>query len=433
MRGARPTSDNPLALWLLRRRRTLLDLLKRAERERTGSLPPLLRSYSRRYLMEFRATPPRPCSISQVEAAVKAADLVFSADYHASPAPERTHLRWLRALAASRRPLTLGLELVSSRDQGALDEFSRGAIGVEEVRRRIRFDRDWGFAWRPYRRLLRGARQLACRLLALDHPSRSRGATVHERDLHAGAILAREMQRRPERALLAVAGEMHLAEAHLPGSAERACRRLGLLRRKTTLFHDSEALFFSVGQHGLEGRVAALDLGEERYCIPQAAPWVRLLAHLHWLESQEPGPAPLEAEDRVVLWTARTLARLAGVRLPPRAHVPDELPAERLPFADRIARRAVEWIERLAGDGSLLSAQARDVRLALARCLVDPPVGPTAARDRPPERGARLYRRMVEGRIGFAGVRAALCGSRSDASPPRSAARARTHSSPSGS
>lgn len=440
-----PDSPTSLAAWLAHRRRALLRLLKREERERTGALPAPLRSYSQRFLLEFRSTPPRPCALARVASAVAAADIVFSADYHASPHPGRTHLRWLRLLARAGRPVTLALELVSSRHQEALEAFGSGRLAEADFLRRIRFERDWGFAWRPYRRLLREARALGCRLLALDHPERSRGATVLERDRHAGEQLAREIVRRPHQALLVVAGEMHLAQPHLPRATRRACRRVGVRPRMVTLFHGSEALYFRLGRQGLEGRVAAQALGGERYCLLEAAPWVRLLAHLCWLESQEPAPVAVEPEDCVVAWTARTLATLAGLALPARLQPPDDLPVERLPLPERVSRRAVALLERSARPVPELDSTTRAVWLALARCLVDPPLGAggrgaprargrgRAARDGAPA-GYRLYRRLVEGRADGAEVRAALGVGAQEAEPPHGASeRSRTHSSPSGS
>jgi len=400
-----------MALWLSQRRRTLLRLLKREEKVRTGTLPAQLRAYSRRFNLEFRSLPPRPCDLRRVESAVAAAQILLSADYHASPRPERTHLRWLRLLGRSGRPVTVALELVSSRHQRALDAFARGRLSEAGFLRRIRFKSEWGFAWPPYRRLLREALALGCRVLALDHPERSRGVSVGARDRHAGELLAAEIARRPQRAILVVSGEMHLAQPHLPRALKRACRRLDVRPRIVTLFHDSEALYFKLGREGLEGQVAALAMGGERYCLLEAAPWVRLLAHLHWLESQESEAHAEDPDDSVVLWTARTLARLAGAPAPGRIHPPAEPAIIPLSLPERISQRAVRLLEATAGPALKISPGTRPLWLALARCLVDPPhPGESRALTRPELAGVDLYRGLVEGRMGAAAVRNALAG-----------------------
>jgi hypothetical protein len=352
--------------------------------------------------MEFRCGPPRPCPLRQVEAEVAAADLVLSADYHASPRPERTHLRWLSLMSRRGRPPVLALELVSSRHQEALEAFARGFLAESDFLRRIRFESEWGFSWPPYRRQLRRAIQLGSPLLALDHPRRGGRVSLQSRDRLAADLLARGLRRWPGRPALVVAGEMHLAEPHLPRAVRAACRRLGRRPpRIVTLFHDSEGLFFQLSQSRQEGRAAALAMGGKRYCLLSAAPWVRLLAHLRWLERQEEEHA-FEAEERAAAWTARTLAALAGVALPHRVQIPEGRSPSTASSGARIAGRAVEALPNLA-------AVDRRTWVDLARCLVDPPLeAPAGGRMEGASPGACLYRDLVDGVIGIDELRRTL-------------------------
>jgi hypothetical protein len=395
-----PRAFGDVARWLSRRRRALLAALKRQERERAGVLPRRLRSYQRRFLMEFRCGPLRPCPVRQVEAQVAEADLVLSADYHASPRPERTHLRWLNLMARRGRSPVLALELVSSRHQPALEAFADGSLAEDEFLRRIRFESEWGFSWPPYRRLLRRAIRLGSPLLALDHPQRGRQVSLESRDRLAADLVARSLRLWPDRAMLVVAGEMHLAQPHLPRAIRAACGRLGRRPpRIVTLFHDSEGLFFQLGRARQEGRAAALALGDGRYCLLSSAPWVRLLAHLRWLERQEEEHA-IEAEERAAAWTARTLAALAGVRMPRRLQIPDGLFTPTAAAGARIAQRALESLPGLA-------VANRQTWIDLARCLVDPPMKPSAG-GQAGSAGVGLYRDLVDGVIGIDELRRAL-------------------------
>jgi hypothetical protein len=410
--ASRAAPDRPhvgdVAQWLSRRRRTLLAALKRQERERAGVLPRRLRSYQRRFHMEFRGGPPRPCPLSQVEEQVAAADLVLSADYHASPRPERTHLRWLSLLARRGRPPALALEMVSSRHQRVLEAFARGTVSEIEFLRRIRFDSEWGFSWPPYRRLLRRAIRIGSPLLALDHPRRGAGVSLQARDRCAAEIVALSLERFPGRPVLAVVGEMHLAKPHLPRAVREACRRRGRRPpRIVTLFHDSEGLFFQLGLSRQEGRAPALALGGNRYCLLSSAPWVRLLAHLRWLEQQEEEHA-IEAEERAAIWTARTLAALAGMAPPHRIAIPEGYTRATATAGARIASRAVDALSAACAD-PVLNADRRRVWIDLARCLVDPPLEPsvTGAGDGASP-GACLYRDLVDGVIGLGELRRAL-------------------------
>ncbi|MEE9219011.1 MAG: ChaN family lipoprotein [Acidobacteriota bacterium] len=406
-----PASPRQLSAWLRRRQRTLLQLLKREERARAGSLPVHLHAYHRRFLNEFRTSAPLPCSMRELENAVTSADLVFSADYHAHPRPEQTHLRWLRLLERSSGAPALALEMVSARHQRDLNALASGQLDAHSFRSRIGFDADWGFAWPPYSRLLREAIRRHCRLIALDHPGRSANVSVRVRDEHAGELLARELARCPRRAVLVVTGEMHLAAPHLPLSTLRALRRRGLRRRLVTIFHGSEGLYFSASKRPLP-EPAALKLAQDRFCLLHAAPWVRLLAHLRWLEDSEhdwlAGP-----EEKVVRWTARTLALLAGVH--PRAGepAPEEEPRARPRAAgNRIAWRAVARAQSCTTTRRWLRPGTQRLWFTLARCLIDPPLAGGGALSKrtilwP---GLALYERLMSASIDRARVRAALRG-----------------------
>ncbi len=405
-----PAPARDLTAWISRRQQTLLRLLKGEERARIGPMSPGLRSYRQRFLMEFRTTSPIPRPMSAVEDAVSGADLVFSGDYHAHPRPENTHLRWLQLMVRPGRRVALALEMVSSRHQRALDDLAAGRLTADRFRRRIRFDSDWGFPWRPYAKLLRRAIRCGCRLIALDHPGRSDGASVNSRDRHAADLLSGHLARRNE-PLLVVAGEMHLATPHLPARTVRALEARNLSRRMVTVFHGHEDLYFSAGAAVDPETCAALDLGGNRFCVLQSAPWVRLLAHLHWLEGRQMDPAA-GPEEKVVDWTARTMALLAGVRPPGRHAAEEEIGTTGTTAPCRIARRAVARLEEGRARLPLHQPGRRALWVTLGRCLVDPPA--SRPRGRAPRgvsaAGLDLYRRLMSGKVGLGTLRDALWG-----------------------
>ena len=163
---------------------------------------------------------------------------------------------------------------------------------------------------------------------------------------------------------------------------------------------------------------AALDLGGNRFCVLQSAPWVRLLAHLHWLEGREMDPAT-GPEEKVVEWTARTLALLAGVR-PPGRHAPEEEMGATGGMAPwRISRRAIARLEGGRARIPLLQPGRRTLWFTLGCCLVDPPAPPS--RGMAPRgtsaTGLGLYRRLMSGKVGLGALRAALWGETAGSSP----------------
>jgi hypothetical protein len=202
---------------------------------------------------------------------------------------------------------------------------------------------------------------------------------------------------------------MHLAAAHLPASTIHALGERHLRRNIVTVFHGHEGLYFSAGPAMDPERSAALELGAGRYCVLQSAPWIRLLAHLHWLEGRETdhtaGP-----EEKVVDWTMRTLARLAGVR-PPRRHSPEEeIGSHRAAASWRISGRAIARLAEGCAQLPLRRPECRALWLTLGRCLVDPP--PSRGRALTPpvasRHGLRLYRGLMQGQVDLEMLRRAL-------------------------
>ena len=85
---------------------------------------------------------------------LRLADYVLVGDFHACAAYQQYTANLLAALARDGRPRALAVEFALARDQHLLDLFSERQIGGRELRQRLRFDDEWGFAWKPCYELL---------------------------------------------------------------------------------------------------------------------------------------------------------------------------------------------------------------------------------------------------------------------------------------
>jgi hypothetical protein len=149
--------------------------------------------------------------------AICAADVLLVGDYHALPMSQR----WAGTLFEQRaqpgdRPVVLGIETIFSRDQHILDEWWRREISEQELRERIRFDRDWGYEWGPFYELLTTAREHGEAIYGLDCVPREDLRKIGARDRHAVHKIAEIRQRHPNAAIMVLFGESHLAPKHLP-------------------------------------------------------------------------------------------------------------------------------------------------------------------------------------------------------------------------
>src|SRR5215470_7199622 len=130
----------------LRRSAAQRHALATLERQIRAADPNSRRKYLRDFNEAFRQYE-KILSGEELDSLLRAADLVLVGDYHALPASQLCAAELVERLAASGRPVVLGLEMIFARDQHIVDEWQRGEITEDELRERIRFDREWGYEW----------------------------------------------------------------------------------------------------------------------------------------------------------------------------------------------------------------------------------------------------------------------------------------------
>src|SRR5207245_3809822 len=145
-------------------------------------------------------------------ATVAAADVVLIGDYHALPSAQQSAATLLesRALAGD-RPVVLGVETIFARDQHILDEWWHREITEAELRKRIRFDFDWGYDWAPFYELLVTAREHAEAIYGLDCMPREGLRKIGVRARHAAHKIGEVRQAQPSAASVVLSGDSHPA------------------------------------------------------------------------------------------------------------------------------------------------------------------------------------------------------------------------------
>lgn len=210
---------------------------------------------------------------------IRSSDVVLIGDYHALPASQRFVKQVLELGAPSnhaglaedgevrRRPVVLGLEAVFARHQRILDDWMAGAIAEEELRERLRFDLDWGYAWEPYRELLLAAREHAAAVFGLDCAPRTDLRRIGARDRHAAGVISEIRKRYPGATVLAVIGESHLAPNHLPALLQQADPDARLL----TVLQNVDTLYWKAAGEDRD-HVAAVKVFANALCVFNATP-----------------------------------------------------------------------------------------------------------------------------------------------------------------
>ena len=225
----------------------------------------------RKYLREFNKafrTYESVLTGDEVQAALRAADVVLVGDYHALPASQRSAASLLehRALAGD-RPVVLGVETIFARDQHILDEWWRREIDESELRQRIRFDLDWGYDWAPFYDLLVSARDNAEAVYGLDCMPREDLRKIGARDRHAALKIAEIRQRHPNAAIFVLFGESHMAPGHLPRGVRKAVPEAKVV----TVLQNVDSLYWRAAGERAD-KIEAVRVNEDVLCVFNATP-----------------------------------------------------------------------------------------------------------------------------------------------------------------
>jgi len=236
-----------------------------------------------RYLHEFtKAFRHYQKSLNSIELAaeLRTADVLLVGDYHALPACQEFTAFLLQQLAGLEdRPAALGLEAVYASRQAVVDAWLSGSANAEKLRERLRFERDWGYDWEPYRELFTVARKNCEAVWGLDSEPRKDLRRLRLRDRHAvGRIAAMRAAHRDSR-LVVLMGESHLAPKHLP----RLVREALPGERVVTVLQNVDAIYWQVAD-GNGAHPPAVRVSEDVVCVFNATPMEKYESYQAYLE-----------------------------------------------------------------------------------------------------------------------------------------------------
>lgn len=268
----------------LETRKSLLKSVKHEVLRRLGGKDPAdLRAYSAVYERELK----KAWSLSskaELLSEIEHADFVYAGDFHALAQAQRTHLRILRSISDD-RPVVLALECFSAKSQRVLDAYMAGTLSLEEMRKKTKWDREWGFPWDHYKPLFELAKAKRFRLYGINTPSLSErsGVDLEKRDQNAAKLLKQISRRHPGALVFVIFGDLHVASEHLPKMVRD---QFGVRSRNRDLvIHlNSEKIYFDLAEKNLELTTDVVRLGEDIFCIQSSPPWVKWQSYLFFLD-----------------------------------------------------------------------------------------------------------------------------------------------------
>ncbi len=247
---------------------------------------PKFAAYERRYqraVSQFE----RAVSHETMLSAIAKSDLIYVGDYHTCAQSQRSFLRILKAVVkTTRRPLTIGLELLHARQQPLIDAYLAGKLSDQAFVEKVGLRKHWVFdLWENFRPIFDFAHYHKIPILGIDAAGRQ--ANLAARDAATGALLAKYSAQYPQQQILALIGDLHLAPQHLPRETTRALAQHGVTRRDLILYQNSDTIYWRLAQTGREHRVDVLKLNARSFCRMHTPPIVCQQSYLNWLEHEE--------------------------------------------------------------------------------------------------------------------------------------------------
>ena len=251
----------------------------RVERAIRSAVRPPRSRYLREFAEAFQRFEGRSTHAEVLARAVDA-DVVLIGDYHSLATCQEFAASFLGQLAArDDRANLLGLEAVYSAMQPVLDAWWRGGVTQDELRQRLRFARDWGYDWEPYRELFGVARRECAAVWGLDSEPRFDLRRVRMRDRHMAARIVAMRDEHPRARVVVFVGESHLAPGHLPQLLREALPG----ERVLTVLQNADALYWRLAD-GAGLYPSPVSVSEYVVCVFNALPLEKYESYREYLE-----------------------------------------------------------------------------------------------------------------------------------------------------
>jgi len=227
-----------------------------------------------KYIQEFHdefETYEAVCSADEILTAASASRLVWIGDYHALARSRAFAVDFLQQLVGRKGNVAIGVEVVFARDQRILDRWLGGAVSETEFLERIQYREQWGCDWPSYRTLFQTARELKIPVYGVDRHHRRDMRSIGRRDQGVAHRIAHLIERDPDRTLVVLFGESHLASAHLPQRVRRLLGKSGLVLNDVLILQNLDALHWEIQRRNPEG-ARAVRIRPREFCVFNTTP-----------------------------------------------------------------------------------------------------------------------------------------------------------------
>ena len=266
-----------------------------------------------KYQKEFETSLPNEFTTVPARKLMEAIDrnkIILFGDFHSHKQCQRAFLRILRMHMnrPDHAPIVVTLEMFKSKEQRHLDAWLAGEITDQDLLEAVRYDETWGFPWNNYRPILEYCKYQNIPVLGINS-SRGGKDTLAVRDAHAAKFIHKLLAAQPNRKVICMMGEFHLADRHLP-TALLASAPNPEAKAQLRIFTNLDKYFFALDPDKIHHRDEYLCLNPSTFCIMNSPPWIKWHSQSLWDEIRRLGPvkyledaiAPDDVESDLAGW-----------------------------------------------------------------------------------------------------------------------------------
>ena len=237
-----------------------------------------LEKYEAEYRQVLRGRTGVPVGKAEMQKSLAKANCVFLTDEHTVAKAQANTVWVLETMSKGQGPVALVLEWIDASFQKDLDQYLRGEITAEELKKTVRYDELWGFPWGGYKAVLEKAKSLQIPVLLAD--SFIEHKSLAQRDDQVVARMNLFKKDNPQTRFLVVYGAFHiLGKDHMGEKAAKA----GLKPDLFLVGEASEIFWQALTKHKDTEKFPFLSLGDNIFYIQNGTPVERHRSYRQYL------------------------------------------------------------------------------------------------------------------------------------------------------
>lgn len=214
------------------------------------------------------------CSMDQLLSRVKETDITFIGDFHTFDQNIRNVLRIIKILITQEQKPIIGLEMIDSQYQLILDTYLEGHLTELEFLEEIDYHDSWRFPWTHYKLIFELAKDHNIQIVALN-----KKGSLRERDEFAADLLSQINHEQPDKKLIVLYGELHIAPNKMPALLEKRNPKLEQL----IIHQNLDTVYWKLAQ--TETQAETVYFNKNEFCLLTAPPWVKYESMVYWYEN----------------------------------------------------------------------------------------------------------------------------------------------------